>query len=439
MRIRKITPVAVLALLAVSAASGCGSGGKADKRVDPDAHLLGVQPGHEPGQRQAGPPAGAGQVHPADRHQGQPAGDRLARPAQPDPGRHDVRPGAGRAQHRQHLVGVAAGHRRAAAVRRRDAGHQSAARAASCGPSLAATGATGKAPAGVPLYGQAYGLYYNKKMFAAAGIDHPPATWTELVADGKKLTKDGQWGLSLQAGQVTENAHHAAILGAQQGAQLFDASGKPHLSSPQEVAAIKQYVDLMATDKIVNPSDAEYTDTSTSLKDVATGKAAMFMNQASEGSFKLVGMNPDDLGVAPIPFPDPVPAGRAAREQLRRRDQPLGVQEHQEQGRRAEVRQVHDQRRRAESPQQDLRLAARRQRRLLRPGVPGTPRPRCSSRCWPPAPSPLPEVPQESQFETLVGGAMKTMFADAANGKPITDEYVKAKLDQADQQLAAGG
>jgi multiple sugar transport system substrate-binding protein len=114
------------------------------------------------------------------------------------------------------------------------------------GPSLAATGAVGQPPTAVPIYGQAYGLYYNKKMFAAAGIDHPPTTWTELIADGKKLTHGNQWGLTLQAGQVTENAHHASILGAQQGAQLFDAAGKPHLSSPQAVAAVKQYVDLMA-------------------------------------------------------------------------------------------------------------------------------------------------------------------------------------------------
>jgi len=54
--------------------------------------------------------------------------------------------------------------------------------------SLSATGAPGKPPTAVPLYSLAYGLYYNKKQFAAAGISQPPATWDELVADGKKLT-----------------------------------------------------------------------------------------------------------------------------------------------------------------------------------------------------------------------------------------------------------
>ena len=29
-------------------------------------------------------------------------------------------------------------------------------------------------------------------MFADAGITKPPATWDELVTDGKKLTRDGK-------------------------------------------------------------------------------------------------------------------------------------------------------------------------------------------------------------------------------------------------------
>jgi multiple sugar transport system substrate-binding protein len=306
------------------------------------------------------------------------------------------------------------------------------------GPSLAATGVAGKPPAGVPVYGQAYALYYNKKMFAAAGIDHPPATWPELVADGKKLTHGGHWGLTLQAGQVTENAHHAAIFGAQQGAQLFDAAGKPHLSSPQEVAAIKQYVDLMAVDKIVNPSDAEYIDTSTSLKDVAAGKAAMFMNQASQGSFKLVGMKLDDLGVAPIPFPDPVPAGGrhvnsfvaginlSVFKNTKNRDGALKFVKFMTS---ADEQKILNKTYGSLPTVTDAYSDPAFQ----------TPATKVFQQVLAGSAEPLPEVPQESQFETLVGAAMKTMFADAAAGKPITDEYVRAKLDQVDQQLAASG
>src|SRR3954447_15777410 len=46
----------------------------------------------------------------------------------------------------------------------------------------------------LPLLADDYGLYYNKTMFKAAGITHPPRTISELTADAKKMTlrnKDG--------------------------------------------------------------------------------------------------------------------------------------------------------------------------------------------------------------------------------------------------------
>ena len=41
----------------------------------------------------------------------------------------------------------------------------------------------------LPLLGDAYGLYYNKDAFAAAGITEPPKTMSEFEADAVKLTK----------------------------------------------------------------------------------------------------------------------------------------------------------------------------------------------------------------------------------------------------------
>ena len=40
----------------------------------------------------------------------------------------------------------------------------------------------------LPLLADAYALFYNKKMFADAGITTPPKTLSELTADAKKLT-----------------------------------------------------------------------------------------------------------------------------------------------------------------------------------------------------------------------------------------------------------
>ncbi|MDX6203858.1 MAG: multiple sugar transport system substrate-binding protein, partial [Frankiales bacterium] len=118
--------------------------------------------------------------------------------------------------------------------------------------SMSATGAPGQDPVAVPIYSLAYGLYYNKKMFAAAGITNPPATWDEFAADAKKLTTGSQYGLSEEGGSTTENIHNAFTLAAQNGGSFYDSSGKPTFNTPGNVAGILQYLDFMQKDKVVN-------------------------------------------------------------------------------------------------------------------------------------------------------------------------------------------
>jgi len=54
---------------------------------------------------------------------------------------------------------------------------------------------------GIPKYTDTIGVFYNKDMFAAAGIDNPPQTWAELFADAKQLTDTakGVYGVTLSA------------------------------------------------------------------------------------------------------------------------------------------------------------------------------------------------------------------------------------------------
>src|SRR5215212_8949913 len=46
----------------------------------------------------------------------------------------------------------------------------------------------------LPFLADVYGLYYNKKMFKAAGLTGPPKTMSQLTAYAKKLTKRGSRG-----------------------------------------------------------------------------------------------------------------------------------------------------------------------------------------------------------------------------------------------------
>ncbi len=177
---------------------------------------------------------------------------------------------------------------------------------------LGSTGAEGQDPAAVPLYSMAYALYYNKQKFAEAGIDAPPATWDELVAAGKKLSKDGNWGIAMEGSNPSENVHHAYVFAKQHGADFFTADGKPDFTNDGVVTAVKQYVDLMAKDKIIAPGNAEYAQNQ-SVSDFAKGKTGMLLWQSASANLKSQGMSEDAYGVAPVPVQSgtPAPASRS--------------------------------------------------------------------------------------------------------------------------------
>ncbi|GAA3442887.1 sugar ABC transporter substrate-binding protein [Planomonospora venezuelensis] len=304
------------------------------------------------------------------------------------------------------------------------------------GPSLAATGAQGQPPTAVPIYGMTYGLIYNKKMFAEAGIEAPPKTWDELIATGKKLTKDGKWGLAVEGASVSENAHHAFIFGQQHGSELFDSSGKPQFDSDKQVAATKQFLDLMAVHKIVNPSNAEYANGTQAVQDFTSGKAGMLLWQSIASSAKAAGMSDEDYGVAPIPLPDPSQGGKQVNGMVAGIN--LAIFKHSEsQDAAADFVTFMT----SKQTQQNLNKAYG----SLPTVTDAYDDPAFQSehikafqQILATTAAPLPQVPEESQFETLVGTAMNQLFADVASGKPVTEEHIKAKLTEANEKMQAG-
>ncbi len=87
----------------------------------------------------------------------------------------------------------------------------------------------------LPLLADTYGLYYNKTLFQQAGITSPPKTFSELVADAKKLTKKNSDGTFKVLG-YDPNAlfyHGGAGIGTYGpliGATYFDKAGKSNLA-----------------------------------------------------------------------------------------------------------------------------------------------------------------------------------------------------------------
>lgn len=171
---------------------------------------------------------------------------------------------------------------------------------------LGSTGAEGKDPAAVPLYSMAYALYYNKEIFADAGISKPPATWDELIADGKKIKAKGKSPLGAEGSNLSENIHHVFVFAKQHGADFFTADGKPDFTSDGVVTAVKQYVDLMAKDKVIPTGDAEYAQNQ-SVSDFAKGKQAMLLWQSASANLKSQGMSESSYGIAPVPVQSGTP------------------------------------------------------------------------------------------------------------------------------------
>ncbi|WP_329376560.1 sugar ABC transporter substrate-binding protein [Streptomyces sp. NBC_01351] len=301
---------------------------------------------------------------------------------------------------------------------------------------IGSAGAAGKDPAAVPLYSMSYALYYNKKMFQEAGIEKPPATWDEMVTSGQKLSKDGKWALGAEGSNLSNNIHQTFVFSRQHGAEFFDAAGKPTFDTPANVDAVKRYVDLMAKDKIISPGNAEY-DKNQSLQDFANGKTAMVLWQNAASSFKAHGMKEGDWGVAPVP----VPAGAVPGAGKNTNSMVAGIN-------LAVFKNTDN----LDGALKFVKFMTSDEEQKLLNKTYGSIPPVKSAQSDPAfagedftvlrntlatSAAPLPQVPEESQFETAVGTAVKELFAEAAAGKPVTTESVRAKLTKAQQQMAS--
>lgn len=305
---------------------------------------------------------------------------------------------------------------------------------------LTSTGAAGKPPGFVPLYGLAYGLFYNKKLFADAGIKAAPASWQELVDDAKKLTIPAkkQYGVGIEGASYTEGSHFAFMFGAQQGAKLFQ-NGQPGFDTPQMVAGVKQYLDLLATDKVVDPNDAEYLNDSDLLKDFAKGRFAMMMLQSyAPTGIKENGMKDGDFGVAPIPVPDPLPpGGRKVSSHVAG----INIGVFKNSGNKSGALQLVEF---LTSPDEQKIICAKLGDLPVAQQAYSDPKFQTADikvfqDVLANSAETLPMVPEEAQFETLVGNTVKQLIADAAAGKPVDEQTIKNALSAANKKMQSGG
>jgi multiple sugar transport system substrate-binding protein len=306
---------------------------------------------------------------------------------------------------------------------------------------LQTTGVEGKTPAAVPLYNKVYQLYYNKKLFAAAGVAKPPATWDEFVATAKRLTRDtngdgkpDQWGLALRGQAATVALHYAYILGSAQGADYFPG-GKPAFDSPPAVAGIRQYLGWMGTDKIVNPSDAENADWADVYEAFAGGKAGMMLVQTLGKTLADYKLSADDYGVAPMPA-STVAGGRDVGSFVGGTNIAVFGSTKNEKGAIDLVKFL------TSAPEQVTLNTAYGTVPAVRDATGpafGSPEMTIARETIAKRAVPMPRVPQETQFETLIGKDVVAWLADTATGKQPSDAQISAALQAASGKVSAGG
>ena len=306
--------------------------------------------------------------------------------------------------------------------------------------SMKSTGALGKIPESVPIYGLSYGLFYNKKAFAAAGITSPPTNWTELVADAKKLTNPATntYGLSLAGGSFAEGAHFAFIFGKQHGGNFFDQTGNATFATPQNVAGVKQYLDFMSADKVVTPSSAEHDTTQDAVADFTAGRAAMIMGQSNTTAYiSVAGMAPDAYGLAPLPIESPLPPGG---ERVNSHVAGINIAAFKDKNTEAALKFINFMTSKAEQVKINQAYGSLpvTQEAAADPAFQG-PTTKIFLDVLANTSAPMPMVTNESQFETTVGGAIKDLTTQIVGGKTITEGDVQAALSAAQQKLVSGG
>ncbi|MDN4615764.1 sugar ABC transporter substrate-binding protein [Leifsonia sp. F6_8S_P_1B] len=291
-------------------------------------------------------------------------------------------------------------------------------------------GASGQTVTSVPLYGLAYGLYYNKKMFSDAGVQ-PPTTWEELVAAAKKVTTGSTYGFSLAAGSYTENAHFAFINSAQNGGAWFDKDGKPTFTTSENVDGIKRYLDLMQADKVVNTSNAQYDNGVQAVNDFATGKVAMILSQNNaDSSIVANGMKSDQYGVVPFPSPEggkPVASHVAGInlsifKNTKNKDAALKF---------VKYMTSEDTQATLGKPFATLPVLNGAKATFTDNAEEAA----TFQKIYNEMSKPLPLVPAEDQFENTVGKAMNDMFAKIATGGTVSDSDIKSALQTAQDQV----
>lgn len=154
----------------------------------------------------------------------------------------------------------------------------------------------------VPLYGMVQVLWYNAQMLEAAGVE-APSTWSELLAAAEALTSDGVNGIAVPAGKnlASDQVAYSFMLTGGAG-NWFTEDGQPNFDTPEVVDVINFYNELLQ----FSPTDSGNYAWGEPQAALNNGSVAMAIEKGQYLPPWVAesGLEPSDLGCAPIPVKD---------------------------------------------------------------------------------------------------------------------------------------
>lgn len=156
---------------------------------------------------------------------------------------------------------------------------------------------------GMPDLASARALFYNKDLFAKAGIAAPPKTWAEFTDDAKKISAlgDGNVGYAMPLGPEEAQAEFSIWLVNNGGD--WKTNGKWSINSDKNLATLQFLRKLAVVDLVTqnNPGKTNRTDGAFAL--FKSGKAGMVVG-FSPLAGGLDSEKKVSYGIAPMPTSD---------------------------------------------------------------------------------------------------------------------------------------
>jgi multiple sugar transport system substrate-binding protein len=162
----------------------------------------------------------------------------------------------------------------------------------------------------LPLLSDAYGLYYNKDMFKAAGISSPPKTLSEFDADAVKLTKTSGDTYSQLGFMPNYHGYESTIthFASQWSPTYFTSDGKSNVANDAGIKAAYEWQKALVgklggfdrLEKYRTTFGDEFSDNNPFM----TGQVAMSIDGEWRGGMIDDSNSKVNYGVAPFPVPD---------------------------------------------------------------------------------------------------------------------------------------